>query len=198
MAKRLILVLGPETSCTRLWARVFLQAGCFGDGDNFQRMLKMYNSPTATKGINLAILRLSYPHGKWWAPIPKLVDGAKKGGFNDIRVAVTKRDWFCNSAGNIFRIKNIQRAYKMIYGGIAQLNLNYMDVSYESLLTYNLIYVNLILNYFDLPILENLNSLKLKNGNTKHYRRLQLSLRHKKFANLSRYHTLRNFDKMHL
>ena len=73
-----------------------------------------------------------------------------------------------------------------------------MDVSYESLLMYKTMYVNLVLNFFDLPILENVDALKIKDGNTKHYKRLPWTLKNKKFAKTGKFNTLRNFDKMHL
>jgi hypothetical protein len=137
--------------------------------------------------------------GKWWVKVPNIAEKARKGGYNDIRVAVVKRDWFCTASGNSHIIKKIQKAYKTIYSGLVEANIrHYLDVSYESVLLYRHTYINMVLTAFDLPMLKP-RDVEIREGNSKYYKWLPKTLKKKKYANTSPFNDEDHaFDKMFL
>lgn len=63
--RRLFLVVGSESSGTRMLAGAFIAAGCFGDAGHDQRLdSAVFGSLKA--GDWPAVLRRSYPHGLAW------------------------------------------------------------------------------------------------------------------------------------
>ncbi|MFJ9368818.1 hypothetical protein ACIRRA_30945 [Nocardia sp. NPDC101769] len=71
------LVLGPESSGTRMLTRAFVAAGCFGDGGHVQRLdcLDFRGYP------DRIVFRQSLPHGDGWPDCPRIVGSMTSAGY---------------------------------------------------------------------------------------------------------------------
>lgn len=107
MEKRLYIVVGPESSGTRLTTRILCESGCFGDYDHYQRLdefVKDHNKDlySIIGDSNLIVFRRSVPHGGEFPFIPHLEFLFNCQNFNSY-VIITMRNVFelCKS-----KIKN--------------------------------------------------------------------------------------------
>jgi hypothetical protein len=131
---RAFLVVGPESSGTKLTASLLRAAGCrsvavIGGDDGREGPLE--GAP--------AVLRRSFPHGRRWPVFTELV--AAIGGA-DTQVVVTTREWFAMASSQVDRslapdresaLRNIRRAYAEIMGGIDTCLLPFVFCTYEAL-----------------------------------------------------------------
>ncbi len=76
MTKCAVLVVGPESSGTRLVTRILVRAGCAGD-DNHVQWLD-WNPPDGQTPI---VWRRSLPHDKSWPDLGEMVRGLRLQGY---------------------------------------------------------------------------------------------------------------------
>lgn len=84
MSKRAFVILGPESSGTRLLTRLFIEAGCAGDDGHVQRL------DTERPVEPLVVIRRSYPYGNVWPDLAQLSGRFQNAGY-DIFVVVILR-----------------------------------------------------------------------------------------------------------
>lgn len=133
--KRSYLVLGPESSGTRMMTEILIAAGCDGDAGHEQRWDT--ESPTSDR----IVWRRSAPHGGGWPNIDGMVWELRRLGYSVFAI-VLNRDWTAmaksqgESWGHTFEsaIRNIRSAYPHIFSDLRIKNVPYICVSYESLI----------------------------------------------------------------
>ena len=154
--KRAILVLGPESSGTRLMTRILIDAGCAGSDDHVQPF-----DARLPDRQDLIVWRRSFPHNRKWPNVIELVDRLEKHGFSKVRAVVTMRDWYamcCSqvAAGHVESIHealmNIQWAYGEIFGGLRYVNVPYVVCHYESLVQRSWPVVSYIMDFLGLEL----------------------------------------------
>ena len=69
------IVVGPESSCTRMVKELLIDAGCFGDKTNQQQLDKAI--PDNEK---LMVFHRSVPHGNQYPSLENIERRFKKGG----------------------------------------------------------------------------------------------------------------------
>lgn len=67
MTKQAVLVLGPESSGTRLVTRILREAGCVGSAEHVQRL------DWTPPDDELIVWRRSLPHMKLWPDLPQMI-----------------------------------------------------------------------------------------------------------------------------
>ena len=105
--KRVFMVVGPESSGTRVVTRLLCMAGCAGDSNDEQRLDAFVHNEDVEictilgKDCDTIVLRRSIPHDSDLRP-DILGIGAKfqSAGFEPYYI-VTMRDWTCNAASKI-------------------------------------------------------------------------------------------------
>lgn len=142
------LVLGPESSGTRLVTKLLIDAGCFGDGGHEQRLDK---EGDATKSLieearlpqdGPVVWRRSYPHGGSWVDISKAVVQLRRHGYK-VTAVITTRDWFPmirsqikEHSGHVNRYdtgeQNAQKAYRKIFADLPA-DVPFVMASYDSI-----------------------------------------------------------------
>lgn len=87
--KRAFLVLGPESSGTRLMARLFVAAGCYGDVDHKQRLDAALSNgePIDAPAI---VVRRSYPYAKQWPNLHRLQARLQQAGYKARAVVIIR------------------------------------------------------------------------------------------------------------
>lgn len=157
------LVLGPESSGTRLMTSILINAGCSGSADHEQPFDKKIEG-------DLIVWRRSFPHnGKW----PKIRLLLKQLGGYSVTIVVMVRDWYylisSQVAGGhtqtaIEANDNAATAYVEIFSQLK--NIPFIVVSYESLiLNGEKAQINM-LNELGLPIPETF--VSIVNGDSKY------------------------------
>lgn len=84
VAKQAFIVLGPESSGTRMMARLFIEAGAVGDHGHAQRL------DTETPTAPVIVIRRSYPYRKEWPNLRKLAARLQGAGYQ-VRAVVIVR-----------------------------------------------------------------------------------------------------------
>ena len=133
-SKRAFLVLGPESSGTRLVTRCLLAAGCQGWGDHEQG----FDSSLDDAG-ELIVWRRSLPHGGQWSDLRQMLLALRQRGY-DVRVLATIRSHYCMVRSQLRARhvqtpreaeRNISEAMCRIVGFVAESNLPVRWVPYE-------------------------------------------------------------------
>jgi hypothetical protein len=134
VASKGYLVIGPESSGTKLTAELLRRAGCRSVaivGGDDGAALRLDGHPP--------LIRRSFPHGAEW---PTVADLVSLLAVPDVQVVVTTRDWFAMTESQVNRrlaacreiaVGNIRRAYRDIFAGLSTLNLPFLVSSYEAL-----------------------------------------------------------------
>lgn len=162
--KRAYLVLGPESSGTRLMTRLLIAAGCYGDSDHFQRL-----DSAVEAGEPLLVWRRSIPHGGTWPDLERMVEIVDALGYG-VTAVVMSRDWHsmaisqeqaphAESAGAA--LQQIQIAYRYIFASLPD-TLPFEIVNYESIVmrprgTIKYLFVRLGLPVPELPYIYDAN-----------------------------------------
>jgi len=128
------LVLGPESSGTRLVTRLLVAAGCAGTDAHHQWWDR--EAPTAER----IVWRRSVPHGGRWPDVERMVWDLREAGYA-VRAVVTTRDWFpaaMSQNGQHVRsleqaYANLKRALPIILAHLQEAGVDYELVSYEGL-----------------------------------------------------------------
>lgn len=129
------LVLGPESSGTRMMTRLLMESGCVGDGDHEQRWDT--GLPTGQTPI---VWRRSLPHGGEWPSIDLMTHRLREQGYT-VYAIVMMRDWTAVAHSQIEHwghtwetaLDNIRTAYPYIFSSLLKFQVPYVMVSYESL-----------------------------------------------------------------
>jgi SAM-dependent methyltransferase len=134
--KRAILVVGPESSGTRLWTRILMAAGCAGDDTHEQRW-----DAGLPEDEDLIVWRRSIPHLGSWYRIGLDVQKLREAGFRVLGI-VTMRDWRSLIRSQVAAnhvaefdeaMENVRLAYQIIFRHLNDLNIPCFIMSYESL-----------------------------------------------------------------
>ncbi|HEV7898719.1 MAG TPA: hypothetical protein VGP31_12835 [Planosporangium sp.] len=128
------LLVGPESSGTKLTAELLRRAGC-----RSVEIVGGDDGPELPLDGHPPLVRRSFPHGADWLTVTQLVALL---GAEDVQVVVTTRDWFTMVDSQVARglatdretaLANVRRAYRDIFTGICELGLPYLLSSYEAL-----------------------------------------------------------------
>lgn len=167
--KTAYLVIGPESSGTRMMTKILIEAGCVGDPGHTQRW-----DSQALVGDNI-VWRRSVPHAGEWI---SSVDFAKKvelQGYTPVLI-IMNRDWHAAAQSKISQslapdykssLSAIAEAYDYLYAGLNKSKHKFMTVSYESLVSRPRKVLKQISAFTKLPININHN---IKDGNTKWFK----------------------------
>lgn len=148
-AERLYLVVGPQSSGTRIWTSLLMRAGCQGTSGHKQRLDELLD-PDTDKTLTMSyfkpgplVWRRSFPHGEVpkWPRLRHLV--AKLPDYQPFALVCT-RDWFCMMQSQVHHrggissgkqaLKNISLAYTKIFAQLNGLKISFFVLSYEALL----------------------------------------------------------------
>lgn len=141
MSKKAFLVLGPESSGTRLVTQCLVAAGCDGDSSHEQRFDRPSNLGQAGNPI---VWRRSLPHGHGWPDLDFLLRALWLYGYQDIQVIALVRTHYCSvrsqvhgenrHAGSYQQAeRNIAAAIRRIASFVLENNLPVRWVTYESI-----------------------------------------------------------------
>ena len=128
------LVVGPESSGTRLVAELLRTAGC-----RSVAIIGHHDGPELPRDGRPPLVRRSLPHDFEWFAIPDLVRLLDTA---DAYAVVTTRDWFAMAESQVSRqlardldmaFANIRRAYRDIFTGLAELEIPFIVSSYEAM-----------------------------------------------------------------
>lgn len=174
--RRAFLVLGPESSGTRLMAQILINAGCAGSADHEQ--------PFDDENYNLCqhpliVWRRSVPHNGESLDLPRMY--YRLGIYStDIRAIVMTRDLHsmvqsqirdCQHANSeIEAQKNVQRAYTEIFSQLDEYSIPFVIVPYESLVLGGDLAQRHLLDCLGLALPQNF--VPIYNGNDKYWQRL--------------------------
>ena len=145
--KRAFLVVGAESSGTRLITRLLIAGGCHGDGGHLQPFDKWQAASCPFDGKDPIVWRRSYPWSKYhhWPNLKlDLVKPLLKHGYRVARVLVTTRNWYSISQSQVDpknrhaptqedALENVQLAYCEIFTQLSRLGLPYLPVAYEAI-----------------------------------------------------------------
>jgi hypothetical protein len=135
---RAFLVLGAESSGTRLATRILMSAGCIGSDGHSQ--------PFDTEEFGdaeMVVWRRSVPHRGEWLDLGSMLNRCMD---RDINVVVTMRDWSCVEAsqrvrGHATQKEDVQSklrmAYSSIFGQLTKYSVPYVALMYESLVLHS-------------------------------------------------------------
>jgi hypothetical protein len=140
--KRAFLVLGAESSGTRLLTRVLIAGGCHGD-DSHRQPFDEWKFQDRTP----IVWRRSYPwteHHLWPNLGLDLLKPLDRFGYGDIMALISTRDWISLSrsqadpgnnhvAGEEEALENISIAYREIFRQVAEAGLPSLIVAHEAL-----------------------------------------------------------------
>lgn len=131
------LVLGPESSGTRLMTRLLMAAGCRGDDGHGQHFDDELPSADGTP----IVWRRSVPHAEQWPDIQTMVAQLTDTGYSTQAVVMTRAWWAMmpsqvanrNVPDQLAALGRIRRAYAHIYGPLWDCGVPFTVVSYEAL-----------------------------------------------------------------
>jgi len=134
-----ILVLGPESSGTRLMTRLLIGCGCDGDGDHHQRFDRELPPPGKT-----IVWRRSVPYGGFLPDLKGMVDQLREKGYSEIAAVVMMRDWYptaMSQIANHCRDCDLKRAMDRVRDGLLWIfrfliesGIRFVVVNYEALI----------------------------------------------------------------
>jgi len=170
--RRAFLVLGPESSGTRLWTRILMMCGCYGDGGHSQRLdsLALPDEP-------LLVWRRSLPHAKQWPNVQAMARKLREGRYT-VHALVCMRDWWALLRsqvrnGHVESVEdaatNAQEAYRRIFAGLGKASTSYTVCSYESLAQRGAVMIGKLLPSWELTPPDHW-AEEFFDGNEKHYR----------------------------
>lgn len=168
--KRAFLVLGPESTGTRLATRILIAGGCHGSDAHFPAFEK-----EPLDDLDPVVIRRSYPHNGRWGRVPDLLTML---GEREFRAVVTVRDWHVTADSQIRNRhvrdletarEHMMKAYAEIFSQLRKASIPYETLVYESLLlTPNAVQGALLRS---LGLVDHVDPVLIENGNKK-YRRL--------------------------
>lgn len=132
------LVLGPESSGTRMMTEILIAAGCIGDAGHEQRF-----DEKQPAGESPIVWRRSVPHAGEWPSIDLMIHRLQQSGY-EVFAVVTMRDWTAMARSQVEHwnhtfesaIENIRGAYPYIFASLLKFRVPYIMTSYEGLVEY--------------------------------------------------------------
>lgn len=134
LGKKAFLILGPESTGTRLHARMLKANGVFGGDGHYQKLDVMDRG--LLEGHETVFLRRSFPHGGKKVSISPQVIALFEG--YPITAIVTMRAWkyILGSSNQIKTDKRVGEEYRRIFEFIFEHNLAYVMSSMEALIAH--------------------------------------------------------------
>lgn len=135
VAKQAFIVLGPESSGTRMMARLFIEAGAVGDHGHAQRL------DTETPTAPVIVIRRSYPYRKEWPNLRKLAARLQGAGYQ-VRAVVIVRSlqYTIQSTQRQKHVRGDEKALRRSTAALARIGaalcdteLPFVYLTYESL-----------------------------------------------------------------
>ena len=181
MKTRCYLVVGPESSGTRLVTSLLMDCGCAGSSGHHQEF--DHGAPQAEQ-YPLAVWRRSVPHGPKMPDLRGMVRILlRQGGYDQVVVVVVARDSFALGRSQKARShlrrtgpgvqEKLIRAYAHIFDEVLELRLIWSErivaymLPYEALVLQGEKAVSVILKALGLP--KRKGKVKLRDENAKHY-----------------------------
>jgi hypothetical protein len=116
--------------------KILVDAGCAGNDGHYDQPWDL--GPLAGPNI---VWRRSFPHDKKWPDLAEMVDRLREAHYG-VQAVVTVRDPWAMvrsqvNAGHVLSERvawaNVEKAYRLIYGQLAALDLPALTVPYEAL-----------------------------------------------------------------
>lgn len=85
--KRAAIVMGHESSGTKLWTETLIACGTYGDASDEQRLDLSFADAT-----DFIVWRRSFPHAEEWPDVAKMLECLREHGFTEIFVYWTMRE----------------------------------------------------------------------------------------------------------
>ncbi len=162
------LVLGPESSGTRLMTRILIAAGCAGDDGHEQR----WDAETPT--VDKIVWRRSLPHGGQWPKLQTMLSCLYDANYA-VQGLIMSRDWYAMSQSQVAAgharntdqaIWHSQQAYAKIFEALSAAFVPFEIVNYEALTQRPELTVARLLDRLDLM---KLRDVSIQDGNAKYY-----------------------------
>jgi hypothetical protein len=134
------LVLGPESSGTRLLTRQLIAAGCEGSADHVQPL----DTELPTAEGRAIVWRRSVPHGGAWVDISEMANRLRSAGYRPCALVCT-RSWYAMTRSQVNNrhvqslsdaVDNLRKAYPHIYEGVMRAELPYHVIGYEEMVSH--------------------------------------------------------------
>lgn len=175
--KRAFLVMGPESSGTRLMTQLLIAAGCDGDGDHWQRW------DEETPEAPLIVFRRHTPANRTppWADDNDVIRGLQDLGYT-VHVVLITRDWHSTIISQVEAphaasveeaIEKIRNAWRRIFANL-QPDVDFDVVSYESLVMRPAGTVRFLFQRLGLPAPDPMP--RIYDGNEKYYPALEAAV----------------------
>lgn len=142
---RACLVFGAESSGCRYLTRLFISAGCVGDGDHQQRMDDPEQRSIIMGQKHNVVWRRSVPcqtDHHWPNLVQEIIQPLREVEGYQLVAYVITRDWHCMGHSQVARdhvpsypaaVENMRKAYRWILDHLHEAGVPYYMVSYESL-----------------------------------------------------------------
>lgn len=171
------VVIGGESTGTRLLTRILIEAGCYGDSGHEQRIDRDIHYTTIPTPF---VWRRSMPHNKAIVDLdegvvcPILQQGIE---LSEICFLITTRNWMCAmksavKAGHSHNVgmarANLEAGYLAIFRVLSMYDkIDFEIVSYDFLVTAKQVYVQHILDSLDISFSEKVKAYgaEIYNGN---------------------------------
>lgn len=132
-----VLVVGPESSGTRVLTRLLIAAGAYGDGGHGQRLDR--SDPPAD--CQFVVWRRSFPHGKKWPSLPEMIGRFVRLGFRCQTLVCVRHPAYMSrsqvSNGHSASLeqagRRVKEAYRRIVSDLASTGATFVLIPYESL-----------------------------------------------------------------
>lgn len=173
--KRAFVVLGPESSGTRLMTRLLMAAGCVGDGDHWQRWDELQPEEELIVIRRHRVLPSRVPP---WATSDNLVLALQAIGYNVFAVIVT-RDWHATACSQIAAphapdahtaLASMRNTWRNIFANLPA-DVPFEVVSYESIVQRPRQTLSMLCQRVGLPPPAGLEAVQ--DGNEKWYREVR-------------------------
>jgi hypothetical protein len=140
------LIMGSESSGTRLLAKILVHWGVYGQFGHKQEIDKhLDNLEDFLKSKGDVVLRRSFPHANAWPDLETYIEKFEAVGYKPV-IIVPIRDWKSTISSqtsrrkhvNTYRkgLENIRKAYLMILSAIKSKDVEYYMLDFQALLHY--------------------------------------------------------------
>ncbi len=133
--RKAYLIVGPESSGTRVMTQIFVEGGCFGDFSHKQRL----DNP-GHFGNDVIVWRRSFPYSGQWPSLEAIVRNLAIYNY-EVYVVVMTRDMYATAQSQMHTwgrnyeeaINSIRTSYALIFSDLIKVNVPFIVVSYESM-----------------------------------------------------------------
>ena len=163
---RAILVLGVESSGTRLVTRMLVEAGCAGNADHYQWFddHEFDGSPV--------VWRRSFPHGHRWPDLVEMVGRLEEEGY-EAEALVVVREHHSNVRSHIYRGRSpgpvvaraiLEQAFVRLFGELGKVGIPFAVITYEAICAAPEAMQGWLSEYLGLPAVS---AVEVEDGNKK-------------------------------